>query len=151
MAESVLLDANILIKAINNKQGEEAQLLRDLLRDENKKLYITPLIRYEVLRGVCWNHRGDYLKCAQFLDAVDNLNIDKKISNTAADLFRLDRAQKQQLHQETKKIDKHNFDVMHFATAKVYGLEWVSNDKDMEGWAKLYEQLQRSIKQQVSD
>lgn len=55
----VLLDANLLISALdiegssNESAKKKAQAkLASLLADENVAVAITPLIRYEVLRGV---------------------------------------------------------------------------------------------------
>lgn len=58
----VLLDANILIAAIKDNQSAEAQRLRELLSDSQNIVYITPLIYYEVLRGIDWKDMPNYEK-----------------------------------------------------------------------------------------
>ena len=112
-----------------------------MLTNENTNVFITPLIRYEVLRGITWSDSESFKKHSDVLKQLETINIDQKISDTATALFRLERKEKEENGQTPKKIDKHNFDVMHFATAKVYQLEWQSNDEDFQSWEKLYQQL----------
>ena len=71
----VLLDANLLIGSLDESgttsrsQRDEAKLiLNKLLSDENVTLVITPLIRYEVLRGISWDNQENYIKLKQVLD-----------------------------------------------------------------------------------
>ncbi|MGX2956888.1 type II toxin-antitoxin system VapC family toxin [Ursidibacter arcticus] len=144
MLEKVLLDSNILITALNDKQSQAAQELIQLSQDPRKTLYITPLIRYEVLRGVQWDNGGEYQKCEAFLSGIASLNIDKHISDWAADIFRFEKHTRVKVGQQTKKVDKHNFDIMHFATAKVYGLHFISNDSDIKDWEDLYNEMQKT-------
>ncbi|URL06514.1 PIN domain-containing protein [Avibacterium sp. 21-595] len=141
MKRNILLDSNILMIAISDKKSNERKQLINLLKDENINVFVTPLIRYEILRGVTWNDNEAFKNHSEALKQLETINIDQKISDTATLLFRLEREIRQQNGQTPKKIDKHNFDVMHFATAKVYQLEWLSNDKDMQSWEELYQQL----------
>ena len=141
MKRNILLDSNILMIAIKEKESNERKQLIELLENENTNVFITPLIRYEVLRGITWSDSESFKKHSDVLKQLEMINIDQKISDTAATLFRLERKEKEENGQTPKKIDKHNFDVMHFATAKVYQLEWQSNDKDFQSWEKLYQQL----------
>lgn len=137
----ILLDSNILITAIKNSASSEAKRLRELLQDSQNIVYITPLIYYEVLRGVDWNDIPNYEKHLQVLKSLSNLNIDKSIANLAAKLFRYERNLRLKNGETPKKIDKHNFDIMHFATAKQNSLEIASADEDIVAWEKLYEEL----------
>ena len=137
----VLLYSNILIAAIKNNRSTEAQRLRELLSDSQNIVYITPLIYYEVLRGVDWADIPNYEKHLAVLNRLSNLNIDKPIANLAAKLFRYERRLRQDSGQTPKKIDKHNFDIMHFATAKQNGLALASIDKDIADWDSLYKRL----------
>ncbi|MFU2090290.1 type II toxin-antitoxin system VapC family toxin [Avibacterium avium] len=141
MKRNILLDSNILMIAIKEKESNERKQLIELLENENTNVFITPLIRYEVLRGITWSDSESFKKHSDVLKQLEMINIDQKISDTAATLFRLERKEKEENGQTPKKIDKHNFDVMHFATAKVYQLEWQSNDEDFQSWEKLYQQL----------
>lgn len=137
----VLLDTNILIAAIKDNQSTEAQRLRALLSNSQNVVYITPLIYYEVLRGVDWTDIPNYEKHLAILNQLSNLNIDKPIANLAARLFRYERRLRQDNGQTPKKIDKHNFDIMHFATAKQNGLTLASADEDIIAWENLYTTL----------
>lgn len=148
MSRNILLDSNILMLAIKDAASPERQQLMTLLQDEQTNIFITPLIRHEILRGIAWHDDTALQQHIKVLNQIDVINIDQKISDTATSLFRLEREIKQQNGQTPKKIDKHNFDVMHFATAKVYQLEWLSNDKDMQSWEELYQQLKTAQKTQ---
>lgn len=144
MTNKILLDANVLIKAIEDEKSEERKTIVSLLQDEETAVFITPLIRYEVLRGINWKDNTLYSKGQRFINLLSNLNIDEAISSEAADLFRFERTMREQNQQQSKKIDKHNFDVMHFSTSKVYGLELKSHDKDMEAREQLYQKMKQS-------
>ena len=141
MKRNILLDSNILMIAIKDSESNERKQLIELLTNENTNVFITPLIRYEVLRGITWSDSESFKKHSDVLKQLETINIDQKISDTATALFRLERKEKEENGQTPKKIDKHNFDVMHFATDKVYQLEWQSNDEDFQSWEKLYQQL----------
>lgn len=63
MTRNVLLDTNLLICAFDNsgtaaKEDKDKAItkLTALLSDPETKLFITPLIRYEVLRGIKWDN-----------------------------------------------------------------------------------------------
>lgn len=79
----VLLDANILIDALNDKGSESARKLRMLMEDENAVVFITPLISYEVLRGLSWEDKETYQKVKTLIASFSSLNIDHKITNLA--------------------------------------------------------------------
>lgn len=138
---NVLLDSNILIEAINDKKSNSAQKIRELMKNDDIKIFITPLIIYEILRGIELNDDKLYQKFKDLIESFSSLNIDNEIGQLASHLFRLERHNKKIEHQESKKIDKHNFDLVHFSTAKIYDLKLISNDKDMENWENLYKSL----------
>ncbi|WP_159990515.1 type II toxin-antitoxin system VapC family toxin [Pelistega ratti] len=137
----VLLDSNILIEAFNNKSGDAANKLKTLMNEENTTVFITPLISYEVLRGVDWNNEEEYQKIKNAIAQFSSINIDYKITQLASNLFRFEKYNRFQMKQQGKKIDKHNFDLVHFSTAKIHGLEFMSQDSDMGSWGNLYDQL----------
>ncbi|WP_236757309.1 hypothetical protein [Actinobacillus seminis] len=84
------------------------------MEDENAVVFITPLISYEVLRGLSWEDKETYQKVKTIIASFSSLNIDHKITNLASELFRFEKYERNQHGQETKKIDKHNFDIIHF-------------------------------------
>ncbi len=55
MKRNILLDSNILMIAIKDSESNERKQLIELLTNENTNVFITPLIRYEVLRGITWS------------------------------------------------------------------------------------------------
>ena len=139
----VLLDANLLIAALDNDgttSSEERikarQTLTELLSDEDVALVITPLIRYEVLRGIQWQDQTRFEQLKQSLNGFTELEVSRDVSELATNLFRFDRAENLK---QNKHINKRNFDVFHFATAKHHQLEFASRDTDMTVLANLYE------------
>ena len=79
-----------------------------------------------------------------------NGEINNDISDLARNLFRLDRAKQELVKQKQsgeknieKNIEKYQFDIFHFATAKIYNLEILSKDRDMKAIGALYEQYER--------
>ena len=162
-SHKILLDANFLIRALEDPSSKEHKQLTDYLERDDIVIYITPLIYYEVLRGVDWTHVENYAEFEAKLSLISSLNIDKSIADKATALFRFEKNYRH-IHGETpkkpdkhnfdimhfsaasrgeqsKKIDKHNFDIMHFSTAKVHGLKIASNDADIQAWEKLHDAL----------
>ena len=140
-SNKILLDANFLIRALEDHSSKEYKQLEDYLGSDDFVIYITPLIYYEVLRGVDWTHVENYAEFEAKLSLISSLNIDKSIADKATALFRFEKNYRH-IHGETpKKPDKHNFDIMHFSTAKVYGLGIASNDADIQAWEKLHAAL----------
>ncbi|MBN6077287.1 PIN domain-containing protein [Aggregatibacter actinomycetemcomitans] len=146
MVNKILLDANFLIKALEDKNSVEAHKLIEFLERDDTVMYITPLIYYEVLRGINWTHDTRYQEFKDKLSLISNLNIDKSIGLKAADLFRFEKYYRDEQGQTPKKPDKHNFDIMHFSTAKIYELEIASNDADVDAWENLYQLLEKNLK-----
>ncbi|MES3610081.1 hypothetical protein [Enterobacter cloacae] len=87
MTRKFLLDTNLLIAAFdaNGTTSAEAKsaaiaLLSELLSDQQVKLFITPLVRYEVLRGITWEKQDDFLTMQQTLNSFPELEITRDIS-----------------------------------------------------------------------
>ena len=140
-SNKILLDANFLIRALEDSSSKEHKQLTDYLKSNDFVIYITPLIYYEVLRGVDWDNIGNHTKFKGTLALISNLNIDKSIADKATELVRFEKKYRTSRGEQSKKIDKHNFDIMHFSTAKVHGLEIASNDADIQAWENLYTAL----------
>lgn len=122
MQRFILLDANLLIGAFdhdkdNPKHIEAKQLVNALLLDDTVKIAITPLIRYEVMRGV---KRISLEQMQAILDDFQEFEITDKEGNFASHIYR----------KTNKQTDKHNFDIFHFAVCQIRQLEWQSLDKD---------------------
>lgn len=130
------LDSNILISAFNDKHSNENQILKQLLSETNSKIFISPLVMYEVLRGIKGNEQYEEIK--EKLSYLAIINIDSDIAELASRIFLAERLERERRQQQAKKINKHNFDIMHFATAKVNKLEILSKDRDMDDWNDIY-------------
>jgi predicted nucleic acid-binding protein len=154
MTRRVLLDANMLIAALEPEQGnEEHQNAREQLRGlliSGIEPVITPLVRYEVLRGVR-RIPLDEVKAAldKFQKGTDIRN---KEADLASEIFRLlSKNQETNVLQcasvefDGLKFDgpknpyKGTFDVFHSACAIVNGWEFESRDKDIR---KIQQQIQ---------
>ncbi|MCG3882052.1 PIN domain-containing protein [Psychrobacter submarinus] len=126
MSKYVLLDANLLIGAFdhdatNSKHIESKQIVEDLLLDDKVKIAITPLIRYEVLRGV---RRVPTEQMVEILNDFEEFEITDVEGNRASDIYRLALVKQQ-------KLDKRSFDVFHYVVAEIRDLEWMSQDNDL--------------------
>lgn len=122
----VLLDTNLLIGAFDgdpkNPDHEKAQQrLTELLESPNVRLAITPLIRYEVLRGV---KRVDVQELDRQLDGFAELEIRGSHARRAAELFRQATAQ-------GLTLNKRTFDLFHCVCAELEAFELGSQDGDI--------------------
>ena len=129
----VLLDANLLIAALDHEGTsiEDAKvkarhILSELMSDSNVAVAITPLIRYEVLRGIDLKNAVGYRHVKEALDNFMEFDITRAMSERAAELFR--RHQAEQRGSDTISVDKRRFDAFHVATASLLGMELRSED-----------------------
>ncbi|WP_201569301.1 type II toxin-antitoxin system VapC family toxin [Psychrobacter sp. JCM 18900] len=140
-----LLDTNYLIGLLEGKSdGNDTELLQNLknLRSEialnNVEVVITPLIRYEFLRYFMWKtQESEIKKYINVMNGLTTLDISKDVADLAADLYRLDKFEADNAN-VNKNIDKRQFDIFHFATAKINGIELLSNDKHLPQLENLY-------------
>lgn len=145
----VLLDANLLIGALDDSgttsesQREQAkQILNTLLSDGSVTLVITPLIRYEVLRGIGWANQDRFIRLKQALDGLTELDVNRGVSELAANLFRFDRSEDSG---QQRNIEKRKFDVFHLASAKQHSLELASQDSDIASLDSLYNRYHQAL------
>lgn len=132
VSKYVLLDANLLIGAFdhdttNPKHIESKQIVESLLLDNNVKIAITPLIRYEVLRGV---RRVPRAQMVEILNDFEEFEITDVEGNRASDIYRIALTKHQ-------KLDKRSFDVFHYVVAEIRNLEWKSQDNDLSKIANI--------------
>ena len=151
MSRKVLFDTNQLIYALDRgatssiSEAQKAEI-RNLLTDPDVEVAISPLIRYEVLRGIKWAEDARYATLKAVLDHFPEREISRDVSELATNLYRLDvhedaslRATGQRQATEKRNFEKLKFDAFHFATAKIYDLELVSdNERDMKKLDALY-------------
>lgn len=145
---NVLLDANLLIAALDDSGTTSEQLrqtatatLEAFLENPDITLVITPLIRYEVLRGVGWQDKERYTNLKQALDGLTEIDVNRNVSELAANLFRFDRSVNLV---KQKNVDKRKFDVFHLACAKCHGLDLASQDTDIAALQSLFDNYQQA-------
>lgn len=117
-----LLDANKLITAFDT--GDEA-LKQEIIKDlENDAIgvAITPLIRYEVLRGL---KTMPYETMKAILDEFVELEVRRQDAELAAQIFAYHWVNKKN---KEENIDKRTFDLMHYVCAFNNGFDLSSND-----------------------
>ncbi|WP_439291313.1 type II toxin-antitoxin system VapC family toxin [Lonepinella koalarum] len=136
-----LLDTNYLIHLSKNDDNpnkrEILQEIKQILLDDNSRLVITPLISYEVLRGIGWKDDETLYKIQGLLDSLEMLDIKIDVADLARDLYRFDVYQSAK-NNIARNFEKRKFDIFHFATAKLNGLQMLSKDNDMLNIEKLY-------------
>ena len=76
-------------------------------------------------------------KYINVMNSFTTLDISQDVADLAADLYRLDKFTASE-NNTNKNIDKRQFDIFHFATAKVNNIELLSNDKHLPQFEKLY-------------
>lgn len=149
--KKVLLDSSLLIAALDDQSDtaeadrqQAKERLSELLTDKNTALALSPLVRYEVLRGVAWIDQARYTKFLATLNGFEELQINSDIAEWATCLYRFDRHQSGQKGHE-KNFEKRKFDIFHFATAMSYQLEIAGRDKDFDKISKLYDEMKKQL------
>lgn len=94
-------------------------------------MFITPLIRYEVLRGIKWENIDVYDSMSRVLNGFPELDITRNVAELSANLFRFDSHQLATVGQGTRNIEKRKFDVFHYCCACCNNLDLESNDTDI--------------------
>lgn len=138
MTRGILLDANTVIAAFDpgNTTSSEQILaakakVRAWMEDDDIALAVSPLITYEVLRGVSQLRESErWQELKDVLAKFDNFDIDRETGEAAANLFQLAR-------DCNYSVDKRGFDILHVATAHCQNLEFDSADKNMPALGKL--------------
>ncbi len=140
MTAGYLLDTNLLIGALDAEPGNplhEAarERLRQLLNEPDIRLAITPLIRYEVLRGV---RRRPIEAVKSALDQFVEFDVRREDAVLAAGVF----AHVQSLEDGNGlKLDKRSFDLFHCVAAHRNQLEVASRDGDIPKIIDLLRQM----------
>jgi predicted nucleic acid-binding protein len=138
MSKKVLLDANLIISAFDSKNAEALEKITLLLNDDSE-LCITPLIRYEVLRGIAFDDADRYDRLCEILNSFIELDIKRNSSELASCLFRYAKSCKRDI------VNKRSFDVLHCTTALCNQCELQSNDGDIAKIEKLHDDYINAI------
>lgn len=144
--KELLLDANYLIYLLEGKFDENdsniLQNLKDLrakIAQDNIEIVTTPLVRYEFLRYFQWQADDD--KVDEYIEVMNQfttLDISQEVADLAMNLYRLDKHEAE-TKGVNKNLEKRKFDVFHFATAKINGIDLLSNDKHLPQLEALYQ------------
>ncbi|OOF61556.1 type II toxin-antitoxin system VapC family toxin [Rodentibacter sp. Ppn85] len=142
-----LLDTNYLVYLVdpNADETKKREVLIDFeqkLEDENNRFVLTPLIRYEVLRGVKWQDKTKLAQLEHILKQFKSLDIRDEIADLARDLYRFDEYESKR-DNVPKNLEKRKFDMFHYATAKLENLQVLSKDSDLSQIEKLHERMRR--------
>jgi predicted nucleic acid-binding protein len=142
MTRTVLLDNCMLIgaldgKADNAKHQQARAQVDSLLADPDVRLALTPLVRYEFLRGA-----QSPEECKDWADKLDRyfetFDIRDRDALFAADIFRYAKEQ-------GKPLDKRAFDLFHCVSAELNHLELVSQDSDIPDIQQLIQAYKESL------
>lgn len=152
MTRKVLLDTNLLIAAFDKNGTTSAEVrasatekLAELVKEPDVALFITPLIRYEVLRGVNWLNEDEFLEMQTILNGFPELEITRNISELSANLYRYDSWQAHQPGAIARNLEKRKFDVFHFCSAHCNGLDLCSLDTDIGRITLLHRDFEAQI------
>ncbi len=80
----------------------------------------------------------DFDKFRAAVEEFTWLDISQDVTDLATDLYRLDKHEADSKG-IPKNLEKRKFDVFHFATAKINGIELLSNDKHIDQMEDLYD------------
>lgn len=143
MTRGVLLDANLIMEAFDHEgtaapeiKAKAKQRMTELLSDPDLVVAITPLIRYEVLRGVAAADAVRHQALADALTQFETYEIRAIEANLAADLWRYAVSRGQ-------KPARRSFDVVHIASARANNLEVISSDGDIAKLLSLYDEMKK--------
>ena len=140
-----LLDTNyfVYLTDSNAEPTKKEEVLKDFvqkLSDPNSRFMLTPLIRYEVLRGVKWEDKSKLTELEEILKQFKSLDIRDEIADLARDLYRFD-SYEADLKGERKNLEKRKFDMFHYATAQLEELDVLSKDSDLPKIADLHQRM----------
>lgn len=137
----VLLDANMLIGALDGDPGNPShddalKEFEKLVNDPGVNLAISPLVRYEVLRGMA---EDDVEFVNAQLNDMKEFEVRGIEAIRAAEIFRYAK-------QKQIKLDKRKFDVFHCVCAEINELEILSKDADIETIKNLMKAVDENAK-----
>ena len=144
-----LLDTNYLIylideKADADKKQEIRQDFEIKVQQEDTRFVITPLIRYETLRGIEWENEEKLVKISVALENFPSLEITQDAADLARDWYRFDSYLSRQNPQVSQRnLDKRKFDIFHYAVAYTNNIELFSKDKDINSIKNLHQKMEQ--------
>jgi len=124
------IDTNVIIDFIKGTNTPIVKQLRELLTQDDIQLAINIIVLMEVLRVIPKSENKKFSDVRKIiLVSFQLIDIDHDIILRSIDLNRLGRSQGITLKKEN---ECGWLDYIHYATAEKYGLEIISNDRDMD-------------------
>ena len=88
-----------------------------------------------------WQNPNKQQDLADKLAQFEMLDITQAVSDLATELYRFDKFEAEQ-NKEQRNFEKRKFDMFHYATANVNGLEILSHDGDLDKIQQLHKRMQ---------
>ena len=126
------IDTNLIIDAFERKNPNSISKLSLILQDSESEIFYNGLVYAETLRAVLDENLFSTLKSA--FDLFTWLDINQSIYAETKKFSRYCRSQNIKVSKGRCEL----IDIIHFITAKHYGLELLANDSDMEKLANVY-------------
>lgn len=119
------IDTNLIIDFLA-KKPDAIEKITNIANDEDSELFINRLVNLESLRTIPMQNSKIFKQAKEVLEGFEKLEINQEIYEKTIEFSRFFKTKK---HQSLKgKCEA--IDLLHFITAKHYGLELISYDKD---------------------
>ena len=125
-------DTNVIID-IFDKDEKAIERLTSILLEKDSEILINKLVYLEALRTIHFTHKKIFREAKRTLDSFEKLDVTQDIYDEAVEFSRFCHSKGVRLKGKCEAID-----FLHFMTAKYYGLEMVSNDKDLGKLESIY-------------
>jgi len=126
------IDTNVIIDFMNKKPDAIQQIIK-LANNEDAELFINRLVLTEALRTIPQVNKKVFREAQETLTSFNLVDIQHEIYETAISFSRFAKAEGISLKGKCAAID-----FINFITAKKYGLEITSNDKDIPKLELIY-------------
>ena len=128
-----LFDSCLLIDAYDKKIPEAMERVRQVFSEDDAEFFINRLALLETLRGIKWVDTKKFQTLKSTLEIFTVVDIEQEIYDNAISFSRFCRSKGITLKGGCEAID-----YLHFLTAKYYGFEILTNDRDMAALATIY-------------
>jgi len=118
-------DTNVIID-IFDKDEKAMERLTSIFLEKDSEILINKLVYLEALRTIHFTHKKIFREAKRTLDSFEKLDVTQDIYDEAIEFSRYCHSKGVRLKGKCEAID-----FLHFMTAKYYGLEMISNDKDL--------------------
>ena len=127
------IDTNLIIDFLA-KKPDAIEKITNIANDEDSELFINRLVNLESLRTIPVQNSNIFNQAKEVLEGFEKLEINQEIYEQTIEFSRFFKTEK---HQSLKgKCEA--IDLLHFITAKHYGLELITYDKDFAKLESFY-------------